>query len=147
MPATPTTSEEEDQWEAYSLSLAAGGELKTLDLCSAEAATPTSVEISQHQQTKLYITRPGPTALLDSLSVAVALGNNVKVLRIAAPKSLGGQQTQGNGHGGSELSGGSMRLSTANTSRRRGTGNGGGNNGGGFGTVTGRGRHNSQTGG
>jgi hypothetical protein len=147
MPAAPTTSEEEDQWEAYSLSLTAGGDLKTLDLCSTEAASPTSGEISQHQQTKLYITRPGPTALLDSLSVAVALGNNVKVLRIAAPKSLGGQQVQGNGHGGSELSGGSMRLSNSATSRRRGTGSGGGNNGGGFGTVTGRGRYNSQTGG
>jgi hypothetical protein len=147
MPAAPTTSEEEDQWEAYSLSLTAGGDLKTLDLCTTEAASITPGDVNQNQQTKLYITRPGPTALLDSLSVAVALGNNVKVLRIAAPKSLGGQQVQGNGHGGSELSGGSMRLSTATTSRRRGTGNGGGNNGGGFGTVTGRGRHNSQTGG
>lgn len=144
--ATPTTSPEaEDQWEAYSLSLTAGGDLKTLDLCPAEAAT--SGESNQNQQTKLYITRPGPTALLDSLSVAVALGNNVKVLRIAAPKSIGGQQGQGNGHGGAELSGGSMRLSNAATSRRRGTGSGGGNNGGGFGTTAGRGRRSSQAGG
>jgi hypothetical protein len=144
---TTTTSEEEDQWEAYSLSLTDAGDLKTLDLCPTEVTSITPGDVNQNQQTKLYITRPGPTALLDSLSVAVALGNNVKVLRIAAPKSLAGQQVQGNGHGGSELSGGSMRLSTATTSRRRGTGNGGGNNGGGFGTVTGRGRHNSQTGG
>jgi hypothetical protein len=146
MPAAPTTSEEEDQWEAYSFSLTTG-DLKTLDLCPTEATATTSGEVVQNQQTKLYITRPGPTALLDSLSVAVALGNNVKVLRITAPKGLGGQQVQGNGHGGSELSGGSMRLSNAATSRRRGTGSGGGNNGGGFGTVAGRGRHNSQTGG
>jgi hypothetical protein len=145
--ATPITPEEEDQWEAYSLSLT-DGDLKTLDLCPAESASPTSGESNQNQQTKLYITRPGPTALLDSLSVAVALGNNVKVLRIAAPKGLAGQQVQGNGHGGSELSGGSMRLSNAATSRRRGTGSGGGNNGGGgFGTAASRGRRSSQAGG
>ena len=147
MKATPTTTpEEEDQWEAYSLSLTAGGDLKTLDLCPGEAASTTSGESNQNQQTKLYITRPGPTALLDSLSVAVAFGNNVRVLRIAAPKNLAGQQGQGNGHGGPELSGGSMRLSNAATSRRRGTGSGGGNNGS-VGTAASRGRRSSQTGG
>jgi hypothetical protein len=145
--AAPTTPEEEDQWEAYSLSLTAGGDLKTLDLCPAEAASTISAESNRNQQTELYITRPGPTALLDSLSVAVALGNNVKVLRIAAPKSLAGQQGQGNGHGGPELSGGSMRLSNTATSRRRGTGSGGGINGGSIGTAAGRGRRSSQAGG
>ena len=142
------TPEADDPWEAYSLSIIAGGDLKTLDLCLTQAASTTSGQpdsISQNPQTKLYITRPGPTALLDSLSVAVALGNNVKVLRIATPKSIVGQQGQGNGHVGSELSAGSMRLSNTATSRRRGTGNGGGNSGGGAGTA--RGRRSSQAGG
>lgn len=148
MKAAATTLEEEDQWEAYSLSLTAGGDLKTLELCPAESASAASEESSvlgQNQQTKLYITRPGPTVLLDSLSIAVALGNNVKVLRITGPKSLAGHKGQGNGHAGSELSAGSMRSSNTATSRRRGTGSVGAGTGGV--AAASRGRRSSQAGG
>lgn len=90
-----------DEWEAYSLSLA--GELKTLDICASSDADQA-----------LYVTKPGPTATLDSQSVAVAFGNCIKVLKASAPR------------GGSGLgrAGAADRGVNPVTSRRRGTGSG-----------------------
>lgn len=94
----------QDEWEAYCLSLT--GELKTLDV---SASSP-----SGDADQALYVTKPGPTTVLDSQSVAIAFGNCVKVLRASVPKSSSGLGRAG------------AADMTANpvTSRRRGTGSG-----------------------
>lgn len=71
---------QEDTWEAYTLSLPSHA-LQTLPLASS------SLEDDDQQHQPLYITHPGPTAPLDSLSAAFAFGNAVKVLRAPAPAS------------------------------------------------------------
>jgi hypothetical protein len=93
----------QDEWEAYCLSLS--GELKTLDLSSANSA-------SGDTEQALYVTKPGPTAVLDSQSVAIAYGNCIKVLRASVPKSGAGLGRVGVAD----------RHSSTVTSRRRGTG-------------------------
>jgi hypothetical protein len=94
----------QDEWEAYSLSLA--GELKTLDI----STTSPSGEADQ----ALYVTKPGPAAALDSQSVAIAFGNCIKVLKASAPRG-----TSGHGRAGA-----ADRSVNPVTSRRRGTGSG-----------------------
>jgi hypothetical protein len=95
----------QDEWEAYCLSLS--GELKTLDLSSVTSPTSDADQV-------LYVTKPGPAALLDSQSVAIAYGNRVKVLRASVPKSSAGL---------GRVSVADRHSSTV-TSRRRGTGSG-----------------------
>ncbi|KXT06029.1 hypothetical protein AC578_1332 [Pseudocercospora eumusae] len=56
----------EPQWEAYKLSI--DGDLQTLDLPSGEVDS-------------LFVNHPGPIAALDGHSIAVALGNSIKVIR------------------------------------------------------------------
>lgn len=94
----------QDEWEAYCLSLT--GELKTLDIS-------TSVPSSDADQA-LYVTKPGPTALIDGQSVAVAFGNCIKILKASVPKNSSGLGRTG----------AADRNSSTVTSRRRGTGSG-----------------------
>lgn len=103
-----TSNSDREEWEAYSLSTS--GELKTLNLLSS-TAVPSDAEQS------LYVTKPGPSARVDSHSFAVAFGNNVKVLRESTLKSssTGLARTGGMGR---VANGGTV------TSRRRGTGSG-----------------------
>ena len=95
----------QDEWEAYSLSLT--GDLKTLDI---SATSSPSGDADQ----ALYVTKPGPTAALDTQSVAIAFGNCIKVLKAAAPK----------GSSGLGRAGAADRSVNPVTSRRRGTGSG-----------------------
>jgi hypothetical protein len=95
----------QDEWEAYCLSLS--GELKSLDLSSVTSLTNDTDQA-------LYVTKPGPAAVLDSQSVAIAYGNCVKVLRASVPKSGAGLGRVGV----------TDRHSSTVTSRRRGTGSG-----------------------
>lgn len=94
----------QDEWEAYCLSLT--GELKTLDISTSSP----SGEADQ----ALYVTKPGPTAALDSQSVAIAFGNCIKVLKASPPR----------GSSGLGRAGAADRSVNPVTSRRRGTGSG-----------------------
>jgi hypothetical protein len=99
------TDSTQDEWEAYCFSLT--GELKALDISTSSASGET--------EQALYVTKPGPTAALDSQSVAIAFGNCIKVLKASVPKSsagLGGR------------AGAADRNVNPVTSRRRGTGTG-----------------------
>ena len=61
-----------DMWEAYKFSLS--GNIDTTDILPSSDTDNLGVEA-------LYVTTAGPTASLDSQSIAVVLGNTVKVVR------------------------------------------------------------------
>ncbi|KAK4543675.1 hypothetical protein LTR36_005320 [Oleoguttula mirabilis] len=68
-----STGNEEDEWEAYKLSI--DGEIET-------SSVPVLFEAGAEHDGALYVNSAGPTAPLDHQSIAVAFGNQVKNLFI-----------------------------------------------------------------
>lgn len=87
----PSDSFDFDNWEAWTLS--SSGELYTLPLfksplanCGSYFQNGRALEVSAHDegdQPPLFVTKPGPIARLGKRTIAVALGNIVKVVTYA----------------------------------------------------------------
>lgn len=74
------SEQEQDEWEAYAFSTS--GEMRTQD-----------IPVAGDHEMSLYVTEPGPIVPLDAQSVAVGLGNAVKVLRVSSRNGGGGRTT------------------------------------------------------
>lgn len=126
----PLPPAEEDVWEAYSLSLPSSSKNESSSSSSSGTETETdllkTLDLAYDHDSGLFVTKPGPAALLDAYAVAIAFGNAVKVLRVKPPKSAGGGGVGGADGGGldGQISGGAVAAGGSVASRRRGTGNG-----------------------
>lgn len=125
----PSPPAEEDVWEAYSLSLPSSSKNDGESEGTSQRETDLlkTLDLAYDHDSGLFVTKPGPAALLDAYAVAIAFGNAVKVLRVKPPKLAGGVGGVGGADGGGldgQISGGAVGGGGSVASRRRGTGNG-----------------------